>query len=92
VTKKRSNRVKKSDSETVLGPYVGGPMVIQRKYKGAVYKARVRKNGWIFYKGYLYRSPTGPAKEICGRAVNGWYFWRYQRAPGDWVQLRKLRE
>lgn len=93
VTKKRSKRVKKSDSETVLGPYIDGPMALQRKYKGTVYKARVHKNGWIFYKGYLYRSPTGPAREICGRStVNGWYFWCYERAPGDWVQLRKLRK
>lgn len=92
VTKKRSKRVKRSDSETVLGPYLDQRIVIQRKYKGTLYKARVRKNGWINFNGYLYRSPTGPAMEICGRSVNGWYFWRYQRAPGDWVPLHKLRK
>ena len=92
VTKKRTRRAKAKNSETVLGPYINGPMVIQRKYKGTLYKARVRKNGWIYYNGYLYRSPTGPASEICGRTASGWQFWRYQRAPGDWVPLVELRK
>jgi hypothetical protein len=30
-------------------------------------------------------------KAICNHAVNGWQFWEFERAPGDWVKLEKLR-
>ncbi len=26
-----------------------------------------------------------------GMAVNGWYFWEYERALGDWMLLDELR-
>lgn len=35
---------------------------------------------------------------LAGQAVakrpgcNGWVFWRYERAPGDWVKLREIRK
>jgi hypothetical protein len=33
------------------------------------------------------------AFEVIGRtrAVNGWWFWRFERAPGDWVRLKEMR-
>ena len=77
VTKKRTKKAaaRRSDSETVLGPYINSSLKLRRTYKGKTYKATVRKNGWIDFNGYLYRSPPGVAKEVCGRAANGWYFW-----------------
>jgi hypothetical protein len=79
------------NSETVLGPYVTQRLHLRREYKGRLYRASVHRNGWVYFRGYLYRSPSIPASEICGRQANGWNFWRFERAPGDWVPLRKLR-
>lgn len=87
--RKRIDRREKS--ETVLGPYIDGPLRLQATYRGKLYRARVRNRGWIFYNGYLYSSPSHVARDICGHNVNGWIFWKYERAPGDWVQLKTLK-
>ncbi len=94
VTRKRSQKVtpKRGTSETILGPYVSKSFWIRRKYKGTLYKARVHKDGWIFYKGHLYASPSFLATEIADRSINGWNFWHYQRSPGEWVPLQYLRK
>jgi hypothetical protein len=92
VARSRKALLEANTSETALGVYVTKSFEIRRTYKGTVYKARVRKNGWIYYKGHLYASPSLVGKEITGRAVNGWYFWKYQRSPGEWVALRTLRK
>ncbi len=39
---------------------------------------------------YGLRSPNRGAAVI-KRPCNGWTFWTYQRAPGDWVRLDTLR-
>jgi hypothetical protein len=39
----------------------------------------------------LYDSPTGAAVSITKYPVEGWNFWKFERAPGDWVRLNELR-
>lgn len=94
VTRKKSKRTiaKRANSDTSLGPYVDKAFKIRRNYKGNDYVASVRRDGWIYYQGYLYSSPSTLGKEITGRSINGWYFWNYQRAPGQWVKLKDLRK
>jgi hypothetical protein len=60
--------------------------------KGRSFKARVRRDGFIRLKGKLYRSPSHAGQAACKRACNGWRFWKYERAPGDWVRLKELRK
>ncbi len=69
----------------------GRAMKLRRRYKGQMYKARLRKDGTVLFKGAIYRSPTAVGKAICKHAVNAWQFWQCERAPGDWVKLEKLR-
>jgi len=60
--------------------------------KGKTVRARVLKNGQISFGGQRYRSPSRAAAVACGtRTRNGWRFWTYERAPGDWVPLSELR-
>lgn len=61
-------------------------------YKGEEYYAMLRKDGTISYKNKIYNSPTGAAKVITKRMFNGWHFWRYKDAKGNWVRLSKLRK
>jgi hypothetical protein len=61
-------------------------------YKGYEYRASLLKSGVISYDGDKYLSPSAAAKIITkGGGVNGWIFWHYKGADGDWVRLRNLR-
>ncbi|HYA93645.1 MAG TPA: hypothetical protein VEK32_19310 [Thermodesulfobacteriota bacterium] len=79
--------------EAVLTHYIEGPIKLQARYKGKTIKAHVRCNGSIKFKGNVYWSPSIAAAAACKRPTcNGWTFWKYERAPGDWVRLNELRK
>jgi hypothetical protein len=83
-----------SSNRAVLAAYVTHPTRLRAHYKGKVLKARVLRNGVISFSGKRFQSPSMAARAALPhrRAINGWYFWTYERAPGDWVQLRELRK
>ena len=77
----------------VLATYIKKPMKLRAPYKGKIIKANVRRNGSIRYNGKVYLSPSVAGAAVCKRrSCNGWTFWQYERAPGDWVQLNELRK
>lgn len=82
----------KDGRQPVLAPYVSKRFEIRQIFKGKLYKAMVRKNGSILYKGKTFNSPSLAGHAIKGRATNGWKTWKYERAPGDWVLLDTLRK
>jgi len=60
--------------------------------KGKTVWARILRDGQISFQGERYTSPSRAAAVACGKqARNGWRFWTYERAPGDWVPLSELR-
>jgi len=61
-------------------------------YKGKVYRALLLKGGKVRYKRRVYESPSAAAAKVVKGASNGWIFWKYQRAPGDWVTVDYLRK
>jgi GIY-YIG catalytic domain len=67
---------------------------LKARLKGRDYHARILVNGAILYARKRYDSPTEAAVGALKhrRRVNGWWFWQYERAPGDWVRLRELRK
>jgi len=76
----------------VLATYITAPMNLRAMFKGKTLMARVKRDGLIRFKGKVYRSPSLAAAAACKRATcNGWTFWKYERAPGDWVCLNELR-
>jgi hypothetical protein len=70
---------------------IRAPRRLRAAFRGDVYRARVRPNGQIRYKGRTYNSPSLAGRAVTKRPTNGWWFWRFERAPGDWVRLRELR-
>jgi len=77
----------------VLAQYPNGPKTLRARYKGKTFFAYVRKTGLIFFAKKHFTSPSvAGALIVGGRACNGWKFWEYQRAPGDWVPLDELRK
>jgi len=78
---------------TVLAAYITAPMNLRAVFKGRMITARVRRDGLIRFKGTVYRSPSLAAAAACKRPTcNGWTFWKYERAPGDWVSMNELRK
>jgi hypothetical protein len=91
--KRREKPVKTKGRKAVLAEYISRPFVLRAKHKGKTVTARVRRDGTIRFKGKLYTSPSLVAAAACGRKTrNGWSFWTYERAPGDWVLLDELRK
>jgi hypothetical protein len=77
----------------VLSEYTNGPMTLRARYKGKTVWAYVRKTGLIWFAGRHFTSPSlAGAHAVKHRTCNGWTFWQYQRAPGDWVVLDSLRK
>lgn len=85
-------RVEVDGRQPVLACYITEPMRLRARFKGNLLKAKVRRDGRIRYDGRLFNSPSDAARVAARRrAMNGWWFWTYERAPGDWVRLRELR-
>ena len=79
--------------ETVLASYVSRPIKLRAYYKGRLLTAHVRRDGTIRFEGKIYFSPSKAAAKACKRRTcNGWTFWKYERAPGDWINLDVLRK
>lgn len=95
--KERIIEVKKrslaTGKQAVLANYIEVPIKLRARYKGRILGARVRRNGFIRFRGKVYSSPSQAAAAACKRrSCNGWAFWQYERAPGDWVLLNELRK
>lgn len=96
-TSKRAPRpvkaVETDGRKPILADYISGAMTIRARHKGKTHRAYVRKTGLIWYDGKHFTSPSlAGAHAYKRRTCNGWQFWQYQRAPGDWVPLDALRK
>ena len=76
-----------------LASLVTGKLPIRMKYKRKTFRATVRPDGKIRFKGRKFTSPSVAAYHVSrsGHAMNGWFLWKYERSPGEWVYLDKLR-
>lgn len=89
----KRKRAKKDGRMPVLGKWARGGFRLRARFKGRMLKAKVRRDGSIRFSSQTFTSPSLAAYAAIGRkrAVNGWHFWHYERAPGDWVPLNELR-
>ncbi len=90
----RKPKAKETDGrKPILAKYVNKPTKLRARFKGKTVTARVRQSGIITSGGKTFTSPSLAAAFACGRRTcNGWAFWQYERAPGDWVPLASLRK
>jgi hypothetical protein len=90
-TQKKS--VRAGGRRPVLTQYHNFPSKLRGRHKGKTLWAYVRKTGLIWFGGKHFTSPSLAAQCAVKRPTcNGWKFWYYQRAPGDWVLLDELRK
>jgi len=88
----KPKKSKETGKRPILARYIASPMEIRGRYKGRLKRARVRKDGSIRFGKVVYNSPSlAGAAAVERRTCNGWTFWTYERSPGDWVSLGKLR-
>jgi predicted GIY-YIG superfamily endonuclease len=86
-----------ADERPVLAPYVHQIRRnrLRARYKGKLIRARVRQDGSITVRGATgrkFNSPSMAAIHVLHRSANGWDFWQYERSPGEWVHLTRLRD
>lgn len=85
-----------ADERPVLAPYVVNIRRnrLKAEYKGTAFRARVLLDGSISIRGSgrRFNSPSLAAIHIVKRNINGWWFWKYERSPGEWVRLTHLRD
>jgi len=68
-------------------------MKLRAWFKGKKLRAQLLKGGRVRFGGKVYESLSTAAAKACKRRTcNGWTFWKYQRAPGDWVTVDYLRK
>ena len=68
-------------------------MKLRAWFKGKKLRAQLLKGGRVRFGGKVYESLSTAAAKACNRRTcNGWTFWKYQRAPGDWVTVDHLRK
>lgn len=76
----------------VLRTYISGPMKLRAEYKGKTYTGTIRHDGSIRVNRNVFTSPSKAGSAVTQNACDGWVFWKYERAPGDWVLLDELRK
>jgi hypothetical protein len=85
----RTARLKSDRSAlTYLLPQ-GGRLKGERNGKTAF--GVIKRDGQIRVKGVSYSSVSGAGKAAFGRSVNGWFYWKVERSPGNWVRLRDIK-
>jgi hypothetical protein len=88
---RRRRRIRRTRGAPALAGLVQKPMPLRGMHKKQVFKARARKNGTVKVGSRVFTSPSSAASHVLGRQANGWWFWKYQRAPGVWVRLNELK-
>lgn len=77
--------------EPTLAPFVTKAFTLRsRKHGGKVHKARVLMSGVVRLGSRRFNSPSAAAMHLMGHHMNGLRFWTYERAPGQWVNLKEL--
>jgi len=68
-------------------------MKLRAWFKGKKLRAQLLKGGRVRFAGKVFESLSTAAAKACKRRTcNGWTFWKYLRAPGDWVTVDHLRK
>lgn len=86
-----SKKIRTQKGKAILADYVSGSLKLRAWYKDRTFRALLKKNGMVRYASKEYKSPSLAGCAVIKHACNGWHFWHYERAPGDWVALDNLR-
>jgi hypothetical protein len=89
---RRRRKTSQAKGTLVLAGSVDRRLPLRAKYKGNLYRATLRLDGYISLDGQHYESPSAAARSIVKRQINGWSFWEYKDGPRKWLPLSELRK
>lgn len=92
VSHRRRSKTRATRGSLALAGLVEKRLPLIGKRKGKTFRATLRRDGHISYKGKRYVSPSAAAKAAMGRGANGWSFWHYRKSRGEWVRLGDIRK
>jgi len=87
----RRRRTRNAKGSVVLAGLVERRISLRAKSRGRVFKATLRRDGYVSFRGEKFESPSAAAAKAVGHAANGWKFWQYRVASRQWVPLGELR-
>jgi hypothetical protein len=95
--KYRKFKVKKPSSSKPRSPALAGLLSaaseLRATYKKQQYVAALDDHGRILLDGKMFNSPSAAGSYIrSGKAIDGWVFWKYRNAQGEWVKIDELRK
>jgi hypothetical protein len=90
--KKASSPQKINGRKPALAGYFPLGQKLRMRYKEKEYRAYIKRNGYLRFNGKDYSSPSSAAKAVTKTSMDGWHWWKYERAPGEWVFLDELRK
>ncbi|MGA2623830.1 MAG: GIY-YIG nuclease family protein [Bacteroidota bacterium] len=61
-------------------------------YKKQDFDATLDATGRIIFEGKIFNSPSSAGSAIIGKPIDGWHFWKYENAQGQWVKIDELRK
>jgi len=88
---RRRRKTADAKGTLVLAGIVDRRLPLRGKYKGKMYRATLRRDGYISYAGKLYESPSSAAIRVVKRSANGWHFWQFKDGARKWMSLSELR-
>ena len=88
---RRRRKMRDEKGIAALSGLVDRRIPLRARNNGKLYRATLRRDGVIAYQGKRYLSPSAAGIAALGRGVNGWSFWRFRNAAGEWVRLREMR-
>jgi hypothetical protein len=90
---RRRRKARQGGGTRALAGAVERPTQLRASYKGQTFRARLRRDGKINFRGKLYSSPAAAARAAAGRSKNGWYFWQIRLSKHSrWERLRNLKK
>jgi hypothetical protein len=80
------------DPKSIVRYLNGRQLRVKGIYNGKTHRALILRDGTVRFRKEIYSSLSLAAATARGtKKCDGWWFWTYERAPGDWIRLRELR-
>jgi hypothetical protein len=91
--KRRGTRVARPSLEELAnGGQLSLPLPLRLRHKDQIHEAVLTEACSIRIGEKEFSTPSGAAKAIIGKSVNGWRAWEYRDKEGRWYQLNRLRD
>jgi hypothetical protein len=90
--RKVKRKAKSANGKRALAGIFERRIPLRGWHRGYEYRAFLGMDGTIQYGNEQFESPSAAASAAVGRGMQGWWFWHYKSAAGEWTRLRTLKD